>query len=50
MSLRSARNLVIVIKRLCYANVTITTDLHAHSLPGREKQAPEAFAKAMEGD
>ena len=34
---------------LDHANVSVTTDNYAHSLPGWQKQATEAFGKAMEG-
>ena len=31
-----------------HANVSVTTDIYTHSLPGWQKQAAEAFAKVME--
>ena len=47
VTLQSGQN-VVVSERLGHANVSITTDIYAHSLPGWQKQAAEAFAKAME--
>ena len=29
-------------------NVSITSDIYAHALPGWQKQAADAFAQAME--
>ena len=31
-----------------HGNVSVTTDVYAHSLPGWQKQAAAAFARAME--
>ena len=36
-------------KRLGRSNVSVTSDIYAHSLPGWQKQAAEAFADAMDG-
>ena len=41
---------VVVSKRLGHANVSITSDIYAHSLPGWQKQAADAFAEAMNAD
>ena len=46
--LQSGQNPVVVSKRLGHANVSITSDIYAHSLPGWQKQAATAFAEAME--
>ena len=48
MTLQSGQSVVIVSKRLGHASVSITEDIYAHSLPGWQKQAAEAFARAME--
>ena len=45
---QSWQNVVVVSKRLGHSAVSITTDVYAHSLPGWQKQAAEAFAAAME--
>lgn len=47
--LQSGQNVVVVSKRLGHSAVSIMTDVYAHSLPGWQKQAAEAFAAAMEG-
>ena len=47
VTLQSGQNIVVVSKRLGHANVSITSDIYAHSLPGWQKQAAEAFAEAM---
>ena len=49
VTLQSGQSVVIVSKRLGHASVSIAEDIYAHSLPGWQKQAAEAFAKAMEG-
>ena len=41
---------MVVSKRLGHANVSITSDIYAHSLPGWQKQAADAFAEAMNAD
>ena len=46
--LQSGQNIVVVSKRLGHANVSVTSDIYAHALPGWQKQAADAFAKAME--
>ncbi len=48
VTIQSGQNIVVVSKRLGHANVSITSDIYAHSLPGWQKQAAEAFAEAME--
>ena len=47
VSLQSGQSVVIVSKRLGHASVSTTADIYAHSLPGWQKQAAEAFARAM---
>ena len=48
LMLQGGENPVIVSKRLGHSKVSITLDIYAHVLPGRQKQAAEAFASAME--
>ena len=50
VTIQSGQNIVVVSKRLGHSNVSITSDIYAHSLPGWQKQAAEAFAKAMDAD
>ena len=50
VTIQSGQNIVVVSKRLGHANVSITSDIYAHSLPGWQKQAAEAFAQAMNVD
>lgn len=38
---------VVVSECLCHANVSITSDIYAHALPGWQRQAA-AFEEAME--
>ena len=45
--LQAGQNIVVVSKRLGHANVSITSDIYAHSLPGWQRQAAVAFAAAM---
>ena len=40
----------IELTRLGHSNVSITSDIYAHSLPGWQRQADEAFAEVMEGE
>ena len=47
--LQQGQSVVVVSKRLGHSNVSITTDVYAHALPGWQRQAADAFAKAMEG-
>ncbi len=47
VSLQSGQSVVVVSKRLGHASVSTTADIYAHSLPGWQKQAAEAFARAM---
>ena len=49
LMLQSGQNIVVVSKRLGHANVSMTSDIYAHALPGWQKQAAEAFAQAMKG-
>ena len=48
VSLQSGQNVVIVSKRLGHASVSTTADIYAHSLPGWQKEAAEAFARTMD--
>ena len=50
VSLQSGQSVVIVSKRLGHASVSTTADIYAHSLPGWQKQAAEAFAQAMKDE
>ena len=50
LMLQNRENIVVVSKRLGHANVSITSDIYAHALPGWQKQAAEAFAKVMDAD
>lgn len=42
------QSLVLVSKRLGHASPSITANVYAHILPGWQKEAANAFAKAME--
>ena len=48
LALQKGTNIVVVSKRLGHANVSITSNIYAHSLPGWQKQAAEDFAAAMD--
>ena len=50
MTLQAGENIVVVSKRLDHSSVSITSDIYAHALPGWQKRAAEAFAKAMSAD
>ena len=45
--LQTGQNIVVVSKRLGHSNVSITSDIYAHALPGWHRQAA-AFEQAME--
>ena len=47
VSLQQGTNIVVVSKRLGHANVSITSNIYAHSLPGWQKQAAVDFEAAM---
>ena len=47
VALQAGQNVVVVSKRLGHANVSITSDVYAHVLPGWQKETAEAFADAM---
>ena len=47
VTLQMGENIVVVSKRLGHSNVSITSDIYAHSLPGWQKGTAEAFADAM---
>jgi len=46
--LQNKQSLVLVSKRLGHASVSMTGDNYGHLLPGWQKEAASAFAKAME--
>ncbi len=48
VALQTGQNIVVVSKRLGHSNVSITSDIYAHALPGWQKQAADAFAQAIE--
>ena len=48
VALQAGQNIVVVSKRLGHSNVSITSDIYAHALPGWQKQTADAFAQAME--
>ena len=50
VALQTGQNIIVVSKRLGHSNVSITSDIYAHSLPGWQRQAADAFAAAMEED
>ena len=50
LMLQGGENPVVVSKRLGHSKVSTTLDIYAHVLPGWQKQAAEAFAKAMVED
>ncbi len=47
VALQAGQNIVVVSKRLGHANVSITSDIYAHSLPGWQEETAAAFADAM---
>ena len=46
-ALQTGQNIVVISKRLGHSNVSITSDIYAHELPGWQKEAANAFAAAM---
>ena len=48
VALQTGQNIVVVSKRLGHANVSITSDIYAHALPGWQRQTADAFAQAMQ--
>ena len=46
--LQNGQSLLLVSKRLGHASVSTTADIYGHLLPGWQKEAANAFAKAME--
>ncbi len=46
--LQSGQSWVTVSRRLGHASASITADVYAHSMPGWQKEAANAFAKAMQ--
>ena len=47
VALQTGQNIVVISKRLGHSNVSITSDIYAHELPGWQKEAANAFAAAM---
>ena len=47
VTLQSGQNPVVFSKRLGHSNVSITSDIYAHALPGWQRQAADAFAETM---
>ncbi len=47
VALQQGTNVVVSSKRLGHANVSITSNIYAHSLPGWQKQAAVDFEEAM---
>ncbi len=45
--LQSGQNPVLVSKRLGHSTVSMTLDIYGHLLPGWQREAAKAFAKAM---
>ncbi len=45
--LQSGMNIVLVSKRLGHSSVSMTLNIYGHLLPGWQKEAAVAFAKAM---
>ncbi len=50
VALQQGQNIVVISKRLGHSSVSITGDIYAHSLPGWQKEAADAFAAAMDAD
>ena len=48
VTIQSGQNPVVVSKRLGHVNVSITSDIYAHALPGWQRQAADAFAQMMQ--
>lgn len=48
VALQTGQNIIVVSKRLGHSNVSITSDIYAHALPGWQRQTADAFAQAME--
>ena len=50
LALQQHQNVVVVSKRLGHASVSMTLDIYGHTIPGWQRAAAEAFAKAMRHD
>ena len=50
LALQQHQNPVVVSKRLGHASVSMTLDIYGHTIPGWQRTAAEAFAKAMRQD
>ena len=50
VALQTGQNIVVMSKRLGHSNVSITSDIYAHSLPGWQRQVADAFAAVTEED
>ena len=47
VALKTGTNPVVVSRRIGHAKVSTTTDIYAHSLPGWQREAADAFAASM---
>ena len=50
LALQQYQNVVVVSNRLGHSSVSMTLDIYGHTMPGWQRTAAEAFAKAMRGD
>ena len=50
LALQQHQNPVVVSKRLGHSSVSMTLDIYGHTIPGWQRSAAEAFAKAMRDD
>ena len=48
VTLQSGQSLLLISKRLGHAGIATTADIYGHILPGWQKEAANAFARAME--
>ena len=47
VTLQAGQNVVVISKRLGHSKVSITSDIYAHSLPGWQRAAAQAFAETL---
>jgi integrase len=47
VALQTGQDIVVISKRLGHSNVSITSDIYAHALPGWQREAAKAFESAM---
>ena len=50
LALQQHQNVVVVSNRLGHSSVSMTLDIYGHTIPGWQRTAAEAFAKAMRDD